>query len=163
MVYKSLIAATLLTQVLAAPRPAPSVFHRRQEGGSESPPDFAILNPPTALPSGPSGASGSIRGPTSLAGYNPAFPVDTSLPAVVPQSQYQLAPGQSEDADLGLYLDLDSVENPQPIRGGTKAPTDPGPRNEAIEKQNPDLYAPPGTDSGSVPNAKWPLGLSHNR
>ena len=28
---------------------------------------------------------------------------------------------------------------------------------------NPDIYAPPGTDSGTVPNAKWPLGLSHNR
>lgn len=55
------------------------------------------------------------------------------------------------------------VENPQPIRGSTDSPTDPGPRNRPIEKQNPDLYAPPGTDSGSVPNAKWPLGLSHNR
>jgi oxalate decarboxylase family bicupin protein len=31
------------------------------------------------------------------------------------------------------------------------------------EKLNPDLYAPPGTDSGSVPQAQWPLGLSHNR
>lgn len=31
------------------------------------------------------------------------------------------------------------------------------------EKLNPDLFAPPGTDSGSVPNAMWPLGLSHNR
>lgn len=25
------------------------------------------------------------------------------------------------------------------------------------------MYAPPGTDAGSVPNAKWPFGLSHNR
>lgn len=31
------------------------------------------------------------------------------------------------------------------------------------ERLNSDLYAPPGTDAGSVPNAKWPLGLSHNR
>jgi hypothetical protein len=31
------------------------------------------------------------------------------------------------------------------------------------EKLNPDVYAPLGTDSGSVPNAQWPLGLSHNR
>lgn len=28
---------------------------------------------------------------------------------------------------------------------------------------NTDLYAPPGTDAGDVPNAVWPLGLSHNR
>jgi oxalate decarboxylase family bicupin protein len=31
------------------------------------------------------------------------------------------------------------------------------------EKLNPDFYAPPGTDSGSVPQAQWPMGLSHNR
>ena len=31
------------------------------------------------------------------------------------------------------------------------------------EKLNPDVYAPPGTDSGALPNAMWPLGLSHNR
>lgn len=32
-----------------------------------------------------------------------------------------------------------------------------------LEKQNPSLYIPPSTDSGDAPNAKWPLGLSHNR
>lgn len=31
------------------------------------------------------------------------------------------------------------------------------------EKINSDLYAPPGTDQGDVPNAVWPLGLSTNR
>src|SRR3569833_1903887 len=31
------------------------------------------------------------------------------------------------------------------------------------ERLNPDLFAPPGTDAGDVPNAVWPLGLSHNR
>jgi oxalate decarboxylase family bicupin protein len=31
------------------------------------------------------------------------------------------------------------------------------------ERLNPDVYAPPGTDDGDVPQAKWPLGLSHNR
>ncbi|CAL1716021.1 unnamed protein product [Somion occarium] len=30
-------------------------------------------------------------------------------------------------------------------------------------KENPDLLAPPTTDSGSVSNAKWPFSLSHNR
>jgi oxalate decarboxylase family bicupin protein len=28
---------------------------------------------------------------------------------------------------------------------------------------NSDVFAPPETDSGDVPNAMWPLGLSHNR
>lgn len=31
------------------------------------------------------------------------------------------------------------------------------------EKLNPDLYVPPGTDGGDVPNLKWPMGLSHTR
>lgn len=114
-------------------------------------------------PYGPTGATGSLRGSESLGGYQSNDPVNKNLPATVPQDQYQLAEGQSEDADLGLYLDFSHVENPQPIRGGTKAPTDPGPRNTLLDKQNSDIYAPPGTDSGSTSQAKWPLGLSHNR
>ena len=62
-----------------------------------------------------------------------------------------------------MYLDLSTVENPQPIRGGRKAPTDAGPRNYELDRENSDLFAPPGTDSGDVPNLKWPLGLSHAR
>jgi len=37
------------------------------------------------------------------------------------------------------------------------------PGNTLLDKQNSDIFAPPGTDSGSTPQAKWPLGLSHNR
>lgn len=36
-------------------------------------------------------------------------------------------------------------------------------RTEAYDRLNSDLFIPPGTDSGDVPNAKWPFGLSHNR
>jgi hypothetical protein len=82
--------------------------------------------PPT--PSGPPGASGSLRGPASLAGNQPGLVIPTEPSTVIPPDEFQLAPGQSEDADLGLYLDLSTVENPQPIRGGDTAPTDPGPR-----------------------------------
>jgi oxalate decarboxylase family bicupin protein len=57
---------------------------------------------------------------------------------------------------------MNSADPPQPIRGGLGA-TDPGPRTYVYEKLNPDLYAPPGTDDGDVPNAAWPLGLSRNR
>ena len=167
MIRSYLIAAALAAQALAAPRPQPAIIPRphrveavaaRAESGS--PPEFAIEDTPTQLPSGPAGASGSLRGPTSLLGYSPGNPVNTQLPATVPKDQFQLAPAQSEDADLGLYLDLSAIDNPQPIRGGTDAPTDPGPRNRELEKQNSDLYAPPGTDAGDVPNAKWPLGTS---
>ena len=51
---------------------------------------------------------------------------------------------------------------PQPIRG-TKGATIVGPENIDVELQNPDLFAPPTTDSGKVPNLKWPFALSHNR
>ncbi|RDB25886.1 Oxalate decarboxylase OxdC [Hypsizygus marmoreus] len=50
----------------------------------------------------------------------------------------------------------------QPIHGSLGAKLL-GPTNNAIVKQNPDLLAPPTTDHGSVPNAKWPFSLSHNR
>lgn len=165
MVRGYIIAAALAVQALAAPRPQPAIIPRphkveaRQASKSGSPPEFAIEDTPKALPSGPAGASGSLRGPTSLLGYSPGNPVNTQLPATVPKDQHTLAPGQSEDEDLGLYLDLSEIENPQPSRGGTDAPTDPGPRNKELEKQNSDLYAPPGTDAGDVPNAKWPLGM----
>lgn len=155
---QAILASGLLSSVaLAAPAPnrarkVPTIVER-QEGGPTA----------EATPYGPAGASGSLRGSEGLGGYQPNDPVDKSLAATIPQDQYELAPGQSEDGDLGLYLDLSNVENPQPIRGGTKAPTDPGPRNTLLDKQNSDIFAPPSTDSGSTVQAKWPLGLSHNR
>jgi len=33
----------------------------------------------------------------------------------------------------------------------------------AYDRLNSDRFIIPGTDSGSLPNAKWPLGLSRNR
>ncbi|RPD75292.1 Bicupin, oxalate decarboxylase/oxidase [Lentinus tigrinus ALCF2SS1-7] len=38
-----------------------------------------------------------------------------------------------------------------------------GPQNVPIDLQNADLLAPPTTDHGEIPNAKWPFSLSHNR
>ncbi|PVI05089.1 Bicupin, oxalate decarboxylase/oxidase [Periconia macrospinosa] len=124
-----------------------------QSSGSLAPRDE--VNPP--------GSSGSLRGTDALAGYSPDENVPDSPSTVVPPEDFELAPGQSEDEDLGLFIDLSNVKNPQPIRGGTTSPTDPGPRTEEYDRLNSDLYIPPGTDEGSVPNAKWPFGLSHNR
>lgn len=50
----------------------------------------------------------------------------------------------------------------EPIRG-TRGSNDPGPRNLAIDLQNPDLLLPPNTDNGSLPNLKFPFSLAHNR
>jgi hypothetical protein len=82
----------------------------------------AILNLPL-----PSSSSRSLRGSEALIGYNPSNPISTES-TVIPPSEFELAPGQSDDADLGLYIDLTNVKNPQPIRGGTTGPTEPGPR-----------------------------------
>jgi hypothetical protein len=109
-------------------------------------------------------AVGDLRGSTDLqGGIASRPPVSGGDSAVVPDPD--LVNGQEADADLGLYLDFNSAKypnGPQPIRGELGS-TDPGPRTYEYEKLNPDLYAPPGTDAGDVPNAMWPLGLSHNR
>jgi len=53
-------------------------------------------------------------------------------------------------------------ESPQPIRGKEGA-TDPGPRNVLLDRQNPDILTPPGTDAGTIPNMKFSFGLAHMR
>lgn len=105
-------------------------------------------------------ASGSLYGGSDLWGGNAPLPSPESESAVVDNPEY--VNGQSADRKLGLYLDFNSVEAPQPVRGGFGA-TDPGPRTYDYEKLNPDVYAVPGTDKGDVAQAMWPLGLSHNR
>lgn len=57
---------------------------------------------------------------------------------------------------------LDTGELPEPIRGKTGSKVF-GPTNTELDRQNPDSFAPPNTDSGSVPQAKWPFSLSHTR
>ncbi|KAI9735854.1 MAG: hypothetical protein M1834_001319 [Cirrosporium novae-zelandiae] len=108
---------------------------------------------------GPPSATGSLYGSEALLGDDGAG-IDTADSAIV--SNYDEAPGQKDDADLGLYLDFTKLSNPQPLRG-SKGATDPGPRNYRYDAINSDALAPPGTDNGDVPQAKWPLGLSHNR
>lgn len=103
---------------------------------------------------------GSLYGSTALLGGNAKLPNVNSESAEV--HNVQLVPGQAADANLGVFLDMNSVDRPQPLRGDLGS-TDPGPRTFDYEKLNPDLFAPPGTDAGSVPNAVWPLGLSPNR
>ena len=51
---------------------------------------------------------------------------------------------------------------PEPVRGDEGAPII-GPRNEPLERQNPDLVAPPETDSGTVPNLKFSFDAAHTR
>lgn len=66
-------------------------------------------------------------------------------------------------SDYSLFDQFqDTGALPEPIRGktGTKLS---GPTNHELDRQNPDTFVPPNTDSGTVPQAKWPFSLSHNR
>jgi oxalate decarboxylase len=54
----------------------------------------------------------------------------------------------------------DTIPQPQrPGHGGT----DPGPRNLARDRQNPDLLVPPATDHGTLPNLRFSFSDSHMR
>jgi oxalate decarboxylase len=55
-----------------------------------------------------------------------------------------------------------SADMPMPIRNGTGA-TILGPRNVPLERENPDLLAPPVTDSRTVPNLKYSFSAAHTR
>jgi oxalate decarboxylase len=51
---------------------------------------------------------------------------------------------------------------PQPLRTG-EGGTDPGPRNIARDRQNPDLLVPPSTDHGTLPNLRFSFSDAHMR
>ena len=51
---------------------------------------------------------------------------------------------------------------PEPVRGADGAPII-GPRNEPVERENPDAVAPPATDAGTVPNLKFAFDEAHAR
>jgi oxalate decarboxylase len=50
-------------------------------------------------------------------------------------------------------------ETGRPGRGGTN----PGPKNPARARQNPDLLSPPATDHGTLPNLRFSFDDSHVR
>src|SRR5579859_6118594 len=45
----------------------------------------------------------------------------------------------------------------------SKPPTDPGPENPGLLKENPSSWTPPPTDSGDVNNFRYPFAFGHNR
>lgn len=65
----------------------------------------------------------NLRGSESLVGYSSSNKVTNDSP---PEIKYTLLPGQKEDPKVGSYLDFQTADNPQPIRGSTGS-DDPGP------------------------------------
>ncbi|PBP18592.1 hypothetical protein BUE80_DR010625 [Diplocarpon rosae] len=148
---RALAVNGILPAVLGAPAPQMSGYGENLDAIAAVTPLLPTVTTP----------SGSLYGDESLLG-EVAKPLPVSGGDSAAVSNAPLVNGQEADAKLGLYLDFNGVENPSPIRGEA-GQTDPGARTYVYEKLNPDVYAPPGTDSGSIPNAQWPLGLSHNR
>ncbi|KAJ6615865.1 oxalate decarboxylase [Mycena sp. CBHHK59/15] len=108
----------------------------------------------TFVASAPAASSGS-----SIASVSPSSPSDatSTVSGAEPSTTVSFA---STDPNLPLW-GPDSG-SPQPIRESYGASIL-GPDNIPIDQQNPDLFAPPTTDAGSLSNAKWPFSLSHNR
>lgn len=74
----------------------------------------ATLDPPSAIPTRSSSAS--LYGSEDLLG-EVAQPVPVSGGDSAEGSAAELVNGQEAPQDLGLYLDFNSVDVPQPIRG----------------------------------------------
>lgn len=86
----------------------------------------------------------------------PASSQVSSAPPASPTVPYA-----SDDPNTPLWGPESSII-PEPIRGSLGASIL-GPQNIPLELENPDLLAPPSTDSGAVSNFKWPFSMSHNR
>jgi len=114
--FSALVAAGLIQAILAVPAPQASYAENNEEQAGV----FTPIPTATAI-------SGSLYGPQSLLGeIAPPTPTtdDGENSAIV--SNYPLVNGQGADSDLGLFLDFNSVENPQPLRGSGGG-TQPGP------------------------------------
>ncbi|KAI0784498.1 RmlC-like cupin domain-containing protein [Abortiporus biennis] len=114
-----------------------------------------------------SGVSSAISSASVLASFS-TVSAPRSHSSAPPSTSTSAAPAASEtvpyasDDPNGIMWGPDYDGTPEAIRG-TYGATVLGPQDIDIVKENPDLLAPPTTDSGSVSNAKWPFSLSHNR
>ncbi|KAJ7732147.1 oxalate decarboxylase [Mycena metata] len=121
-----------------------------------------VSSAPASAPVG-SGVSVASSLPSSITSES-AAPSSDLVPVASPTSSgaepTATVPFASTNPNSPLW-GLDSGD-PAPVRGSLGASIL-GPTNLALEQENPDLFAPPTTDAGSVNNAKWPFSLSHNR
>ncbi|TFK55820.1 oxalate decarboxylase [Heliocybe sulcata] len=101
-------------------------------------------------------ASMSSEPPTKSTSLMPSGTLSVSAADASPT-----VPLASDDPNYPLWNETVDYP-PQPIRGPLGA-NQLGPQNVQIDKENPDLLAPPTTDAGTILNAKWPFALSHNR
>ncbi|THH00058.1 hypothetical protein EW026_g2444 [Hermanssonia centrifuga] len=114
---------------------------------------------PALSPSSAPLSSSLVPASSAAASVDSSSAKASSIASAAPASE--TVPYASDDPNEVMWgPDYDG--DPQPIRG-TLGSTVMGPQDAAIDIQNPDLFAPPTTDAGTVGNAKWPFSLSHNR
>ncbi|THH17142.1 hypothetical protein EW146_g3616 [Bondarzewia mesenterica] len=94
------------------------------------------------------GAALRLRSPSATTDASAASPIPT-------------VPFASDNPNIVAFIP-GSDGLPKPERGSFGSNIL-GPQNLEIDRQNPDLLAPPTTDHGDVPSAKWPFSLSHAR
>ncbi|KAI0084685.1 RmlC-like cupin domain-containing protein [Irpex rosettiformis] len=151
--FKTVIAAILLaTHCGAAPASVPASSAAVSSAASS----LASVSSQAANSVTPSAVFSSASRPVSSSSV-PAAGSGTSSAA----SATETVAYASDDPNYVLWNETYAGE-PQPIRGSLGA-TILGPQDTSMDKQNPDLLAPPTTDAGTVGNAKWPFSLSHNR
>ncbi|KAJ3486826.1 hypothetical protein NLI96_g3959 [Meripilus lineatus] len=108
----------------------------------------------------PASSSAADSGSGTGSSHIPSSALSPSSVASAPESS-PTVPYASNDPNEVLW-GPDTPDIPQAIRGSLGASVL-GPQDIGMVKENADFLAPPSTDSGSVPNAKWPMSLSHNR
>ncbi|KAB5590059.1 Oxalate decarboxylase [Ceratobasidium theobromae] len=104
----------------------------------------------------------------ALASYTSAAPASSSLSQATTPSSTNSAASSTQTvayaSDDPNYSYWSKFQNSVPVpERGTTGGSILGPQNIPLDREGPDFLAPPSTDSGSIENVKWPLGLSHNR
>ncbi|KAH9924636.1 oxalate decarboxylase [Epithele typhae] len=89
-----------------------------------------------------------------------AAPVNERCPRLSPLQLRVPSPTVPYASDDPNHVLWNETSGRPPTSAGQAGGDRPGPQDKAIDLQNPDILAPPSTDSGTVGNAKWPFSLS---
>ncbi|KAG9224973.1 hypothetical protein CCMSSC00406_0001876 [Pleurotus cornucopiae] len=153
-----LCSVFLASGVLGAPAPSSSVASAPAPASSVAvSASSAAVSASSAIASAVSSVAVSPVSSVVLSSDSGATPTSSAVDATA------TVPFIDLDPNLPVWPVGDEANDQwQPERGTLGAPLL-GPTNNEIAQQNPDFFAPPSTDSGSMPNAKWPFSMSHNR
>ncbi|KAH8113603.1 RmlC-like cupin domain-containing protein [Phellopilus nigrolimitatus] len=159
LLYTLALASTVM--------PAP-VGNSTSSSGSQTAttPDFTSLS--SAMSSSSSSSTSAASAAASISTTNsilasPFASGSGSYSGSGSASSSSYAPSSTSDNPNNPVWGQDSQNpNPQPINGNLGA-TIIAPSDTELDNQNPDFFAPPSTDQGTVGNAKWSFSMSHNR